>query len=100
MELEKVFAPVLKLASALGDSPPKPIAVILTCVDRLQSLEQMCAIKKLEITLTEYVNLANSKLPLIIFSSQTKILATEDGYTLSNKECLTPNWRWEDILDC
>jgi hypothetical protein len=90
IELEKVFAPVLKLAEALKDSSPKPIAVIFTCVDRLQSLEQICAIKKLETTLTEYVNRANSKLPLIIFSSQTKIIPTASGYTLSNKECLAP----------
>jgi hypothetical protein len=53
IELEKVFAPVLKLAEALKDSSPKPIAVIFTRVDRLQSLEQICAIKKLETTLNE-----------------------------------------------
>jgi hypothetical protein len=88
--LEKVFAPALSLATALRDSPPKPIVVIFTCIDRLQSMEELLAIKKIETTLTEYVNRANSKLSLIIFSSQTKILATEDGYTLSNKECLSP----------
>jgi hypothetical protein len=101
-ELEKVFAPVLKLAGALGDSSPKPIAVIFTCVDRLQSLEQICAIKKLETTLTEYVNRANSKLPLIIFESQTKIIPTVSGYTLSNKECLAPIFamgRYFGLLD-
>jgi hypothetical protein len=88
--LEKVFAPALKLASALRDSPPKPIVVIFTGIDRLQTMEELLAIKKIETTLTEYVNRINNKLPLIIFSSQTKIIPTASGYTLLNKECLVP----------